>query len=373
MAKIGRNDPCPCGSGKKYKKCCLKKDEAAQQPRLTPMEELTASSDEHLNPAVGGDGQGRLHPYALAKMLDAPDIVGLAGKKWGKLKELWTPSKVTAMSTEEIEQRLREVGIDSRRELFLEEARIKTSAWEVSRMWLVKTPASFDASDDDFAGLAACELWKRYCPDRPSVEMLGDWMQEGYVHLDKGRLGEACDIWLELWQVILERLSPEMRAVEDAEDLVASTQSIFDWIQDLSDSLHNTTIRDARHAEPAIEFYRQALEAFPDEHFSNRNLFRTEMAFMYYRLGQEVEGERILLDLIEEQPHRATGYVCLSDELSSHPPGGNQPRDLDRAIRLLEEAFERPVDDADGWDVERRLEYLREQKGATPTDPPRDS
>ncbi len=23
MGKIGRNDPCPCGSGKKYKKCCL--------------------------------------------------------------------------------------------------------------------------------------------------------------------------------------------------------------------------------------------------------------------------------------------------------------------------------------------------------------
>lgn len=23
--KIGRNDPCPCGSGKKYKKCCMKK------------------------------------------------------------------------------------------------------------------------------------------------------------------------------------------------------------------------------------------------------------------------------------------------------------------------------------------------------------
>jgi hypothetical protein len=24
--KIGRNDPCPCGSGKKYKKCCMEKD-----------------------------------------------------------------------------------------------------------------------------------------------------------------------------------------------------------------------------------------------------------------------------------------------------------------------------------------------------------
>ena len=29
MAKIGRNDPCPCGSGKKYKKCCMASDEAA--------------------------------------------------------------------------------------------------------------------------------------------------------------------------------------------------------------------------------------------------------------------------------------------------------------------------------------------------------
>ena len=28
--KIGPNDPCPCGSGKKYKKCCYLKDKAAQ-------------------------------------------------------------------------------------------------------------------------------------------------------------------------------------------------------------------------------------------------------------------------------------------------------------------------------------------------------
>ena len=31
MAKIGRNDRCPCGSGKKYKQCCLAKDEAAER------------------------------------------------------------------------------------------------------------------------------------------------------------------------------------------------------------------------------------------------------------------------------------------------------------------------------------------------------
>jgi len=34
MAKPGRNDPCPCGSGNKYKKCCLAKDEAASKSQL---------------------------------------------------------------------------------------------------------------------------------------------------------------------------------------------------------------------------------------------------------------------------------------------------------------------------------------------------
>ena len=40
MANIGRNDPCHCGSGKKYKRCCLDKDEAAEREvlasRVTP-------------------------------------------------------------------------------------------------------------------------------------------------------------------------------------------------------------------------------------------------------------------------------------------------------------------------------------------------
>lgn len=29
-AKVGRNEPCPCGSGKKYKRCCASKEEEAE-------------------------------------------------------------------------------------------------------------------------------------------------------------------------------------------------------------------------------------------------------------------------------------------------------------------------------------------------------
>jgi hypothetical protein len=32
--KLGRNDPCHCGSGNKYKKCCLAKDETAVSAQM---------------------------------------------------------------------------------------------------------------------------------------------------------------------------------------------------------------------------------------------------------------------------------------------------------------------------------------------------
>jgi tetratricopeptide (TPR) repeat protein len=34
MAKLGRNDPCHCGSGKKYKKCCQPKEAAAEYEEI---------------------------------------------------------------------------------------------------------------------------------------------------------------------------------------------------------------------------------------------------------------------------------------------------------------------------------------------------
>ena len=32
MGRVGRNDPCPCGSGKKWKKCCLTLEDVAEMP-----------------------------------------------------------------------------------------------------------------------------------------------------------------------------------------------------------------------------------------------------------------------------------------------------------------------------------------------------
>ena len=46
-AQLGRNDPCHCGSGRKYKHCCLEKDEAlAAEARAKAAADAAAASPE---------------------------------------------------------------------------------------------------------------------------------------------------------------------------------------------------------------------------------------------------------------------------------------------------------------------------------------
>jgi uncharacterized protein len=40
--KPGRNDPCPCGSGKKYKNCCITKEQKGSAPKPLSARKFTA-------------------------------------------------------------------------------------------------------------------------------------------------------------------------------------------------------------------------------------------------------------------------------------------------------------------------------------------
>lgn len=66
--KVGRNDPCPCGSGKKYKKCCHEKD-LARLGNPSPVPGVTM--DEYLENAhkyMSEEELGELRPHDIARL-----------------------------------------------------------------------------------------------------------------------------------------------------------------------------------------------------------------------------------------------------------------------------------------------------------------
>jgi SEC-C motif-containing protein/antitoxin Xre/MbcA/ParS-like protein len=78
MDKIGRNDPCPCGSGKKYKKCCLMKEEEVSARQR---EEGTAVS-------LALDWLAKHHPEQIAEAIDANFYGALEDDELDRLNEL---------------------------------------------------------------------------------------------------------------------------------------------------------------------------------------------------------------------------------------------------------------------------------------------
>jgi len=83
--KIGRNDPCPCGSGKKYKKCCLAKPgpaqpiideitEAAEEQPFSSLEEVNAFARQRMNQRNqrAQDEFCGLSPEQMAQLLYSP-------------------------------------------------------------------------------------------------------------------------------------------------------------------------------------------------------------------------------------------------------------------------------------------------------------
>ena len=80
MAKIGRNAPCPCGSGRKYKKCCLAAEDGKRKPsaRLMKYIPVYTELDQLSNSVVDLIKQNRLdEAEAVSQKLltDYPDQV----------------------------------------------------------------------------------------------------------------------------------------------------------------------------------------------------------------------------------------------------------------------------------------------------------
>lgn len=81
MSKIGRNQPCPCGSGKKFKRCCLGKGAVSAQVTI-PMHD--GPCDERCGDGRMGFGVLRIHDQ-----LAVLQAIELEPERFSVLGHLW--------------------------------------------------------------------------------------------------------------------------------------------------------------------------------------------------------------------------------------------------------------------------------------------
>ena len=105
MSKINRNDPCPCGSGKKYKKCCGLKEQQARKPRLSnPISVLSQISGDKGSPV---DLARRVFNWFASVQADEIDIEAVksglvAWQRLAELSEMVGDNKLSSTGAKEI-------------------------------------------------------------------------------------------------------------------------------------------------------------------------------------------------------------------------------------------------------------------------------
>jgi SEC-C motif-containing protein len=365
----GRNDPCPCGSGKKYKKCCLGK--TAQETAAIPA--MPAESRFHspvtsyytqaaLEEALQPGGLVQIHPYVLIKLRDDPGMLEGAGPKVrAGIQQMWLASRVARMTNEEIESRLGLIGVLSyNRADFVESAKGRQSAWLIAEEW-GRPLAGLSLADQDFLGLAACELWRRFCPDHSSLEMIDDWVCEGYGLLHQQKPSQAMASWWKVWEALRPRLTPEMGSLNEAgEELFPRmSQCLSNWCVDFRLELRNASVNDKECGEIGVRFIREVLQALPKE--ETRSNLLGDLGELLFHLQRNTEAEQCCEKLFHDYPDQAIGYVTLADGLlGSSFRGACDPPRIQRAIGVLEAALARPVKDAEDYDVAKRLFDARE-------------
>ena len=361
QAVIGRNDPCPCGSGKKYKKCCLQIDVLTKAGITSTGWKMNVAGTA----AMPGASRG-IHPYAPITMKEdpSPDLWSqLSESAVAELRDKWTDDKVACLETAEIVARLEMLGIDGCQATFVGLAGGRTSALSIGGVWFGALTTPPGTGVVEFIRLAACELWKRYCPEHPSAEMVDDWVTEGYQLFEANKETEAVDIWLRVWDHVRFKIEPWMTTYSAADAVFEISQFFGNWIQDLIMAIGNASINDEKYTEIGIRLIHEVLQQFGEESLNAVLNLRCDFGRLLCRADRREEGLATLQAIISEHPEQSCGYVELATELGRSKQAD---ADIPRAIALLEQALAYPVIDAADWDLEFCLADLRDKMAGAP-------
>jgi len=281
--------------------------------------------------------------------------------------ERWELDDVQALSTTEITDRLAEYGIDTTEESFRDRAAEIDSAMTLADQWEDDHDVDVDLSgyDRDFIWMAADVLWERWAPDLPNRERIYALVQEGRELREEGNDAEACQRWLEAWEIIVAVTPDDITTIETAEDHLPNVLSLEGFLRSVDSALATLAAADPTYHERRLEFCREVCEQFPDAPDELLLDFRHFVADSLTEVGRTADSRREFEALIREYPEDPWAYKKLADSYwlddSDEPTVGEMERAADLYQQALdaEGPLERPSIVSDRLaEIERQLAAL---------------
>lgn len=340
--KIRKKDPCPCGSGKRYKDCCFKKkkyskdtsQEVSKEPTTEELKKIFKDKDFVEN---------------LAELVrDLQTGEGL--EKYPGLR--WSSKKVAKMSTEEIIEKLESMNVHFDEEEFKEQAQSYLSAVHLAEDQYY-TQDWRGALDEDFIWLAICELWNRLIPEQVNTEMIEDALLDGYDDLEYGDYTGALGEWEAAWNMIKKIVPPEITSVEKADEFIDSVpytslaQSLFNWCQDFEEVLLDQGLDEKSYLEKRITFAAEFCQQFPNTDDTIIQKMLKAEAHSYALLGDIEKAEKLFDALTKKFPECVWGYIWWGDiYVDMTPPDSDKAEAMYRlglahCTRETEEIYDR--------------------------------
>lgn len=159
---------------------------------------------------VGLAQRKKLPFYEAAHYADSAFKAGHPGAA-----HILTPSRVATLTEEQIFGKLASLGIVTEKASFLAVTEGQLSALpRAGEPWSRALPGAATVADHDFVRLAAWDLWRRYRPEKPSIEMLHARHLEGWDAHGQDRLPDAIEAWLELGQMMWKAF-PTAKSMQD--------------------------------------------------------------------------------------------------------------------------------------------------------------
>ncbi len=268
MSKTGRNAPCPCGSNKKFKKCCI----------------------------------------------DKPEKVRVGEDIMGYLDRFMSYEEINQLKTEEIIKRLEGMGIKFDNVTFIKEITEHYSAQDLSESWFQKFEVIASGRDEDFPFFSAWILWERLAPKHLlSMEQMSNLINEGFKRIEERKYVQACDLWFKVWEALKCKLREEDKDLNYLDKKYKSSFFVSNFVQDLEQELYNAGRQDKIYFEKRIDYCREFLSYFPEEDGLIIRNMRRVIAESYESLGDFEKAEREYEGIVNDYPENPWSYIGWGD------------------------------------------------------------